>query len=75
MAAQTIEVMEEDIVLLEPVRSLAMDRLFPDQRDLGIQWHRQKADGHALDLAVVNGQGINAADAYHRLPRRPNPAA
>jgi len=44
-------------------RALWMDRLFPDQRDIGIQWMYQKAPtAPKFDIAMVNGTGMNASD-------------
>jgi len=61
------ELPESSSVRLEPERALIMDRLFPDQRDIGVQWHWQgRADGPALALAVVNGTGMNASDDNDR---------
>ena len=52
---------------LEPERALMMDRLFPDQRDIGVQWRVQAgADGPAFDLGLVNGSGINTSDTNDR---------
>jgi hypothetical protein len=44
-------------------RSLFMDRLFPDQRDIGVQYHWSLAkDGPVADIGLFNGTGINAGD-------------
>jgi len=44
-------------------RSLFMDRLFPNQRDIGITYVYQAAkDKPEFDLGVYNGTGINASD-------------
>ncbi len=51
-------------------RALFMDRLFPDQRDLGLnfQWAKDK-QSPAVNLALFNGTGINAQDNNdHRNP-------
>jgi len=50
-----------DAALLAGERALVMDQLFPDQRDIGVVGDWERA-GRRLDLAVVNGSGINAAD-------------
>jgi hypothetical protein len=61
------EVPESSSVRLEPERSRVMDRLFPEQRDIGVQWRIQRrADAPAFDLAVVNGTGINVSDDNDR---------
>jgi hypothetical protein len=44
-------------------RSLWMDRLFPDQRDIGaFVNYRRKATAPMIDLGIVNGTSINAVD-------------
>jgi hypothetical protein len=61
------ELTEPDPDRLDPERAFMMDRLFPDQRDIGVQWRWQKkAATPALDLAVVNGNGINTTDENDR---------
>lgn len=48
-------------------RSLWMDRLFPEQRDIGGQLSYQRSPRTPkLDLALVNGTGINASDNNDR---------
>ncbi|NIM06087.1 MAG: hypothetical protein GTO55_07285 [Armatimonadetes bacterium] len=61
------ELPESSSVRLEPERALVMDRLFPDQRDIGVQWHTQsRAGAPAFNFAVINGSGINASDTNDR---------
>lgn len=61
------EVLESSSARLEPERAFVMDRLFPDQGDIGLQWHRQSSPSlPAIDIAVVNGTGINASDDNDR---------
>ncbi|NCO39299.1 MAG: hypothetical protein COZ06_17895 [Armatimonadetes bacterium CG_4_10_14_3_um_filter_66_18] len=44
-------------------RSLFMDRLFPSQRDIGLQYQwRLAKDGPLAGIGLFNGAGINAAD-------------
>jgi hypothetical protein len=44
-------------------RSLWMDRLFPDQRDIGAFFnYRRKPSSPMFDISVVNGTNINAVD-------------
>jgi len=49
-------------------RSVLMDRLFPDQRDLGVftEW-RPAVNAPLLDLGVFNGPGINTLDNNERV--------
>jgi len=61
------ELTEPDPDRLDPERAFMMDRLFPDQRDIGVQWRWQKkATAPGFDLAVVNGNGINTTDENDR---------
>lgn len=61
------ELPESSADRLEPERALVMDRLFPDQRDIGVQWHYWAGPGRpGFDAAVVNGTGINVADDNDR---------
>lgn len=44
-------------------RSFFMDRLFPDARDIGIQWeYRRSAQAPKFDVGVFNGTGMNKSD-------------
>jgi len=57
------EVLESPSERLEPETSLAMDRLFPKSRDIGLQWQMQTgAQKPIFNLGVVNGSGINTTD-------------
>jgi hypothetical protein len=48
-------------------RALFMDRLFPNQRDIGVQWsHRKSATAPQFDVGIFNGTGINASDNNDR---------
>jgi len=48
-------------------RALWMDRLFPEQRDIGLLWnYRRSATSPQFDLGLVNGTGINASDNNDR---------
>jgi len=48
-------------------RSLFMDRLFPDQRDIGVQWsYRRSPRAPQFDVGIFNGTGINASDNNDR---------
>jgi hypothetical protein len=48
-------------------RSLFMDRLFPDQRDIGVQWsYRSSPSSPQFDVGIFNGTGINASDNNDR---------
>jgi len=48
-------------------RSFFMDRLFPNQRDIGIQWsYRSSKRAPQLDIGIFNGTGINADDNNDR---------
>ena len=48
-------------------RSLMMDRLFPDQRDIGIQAsYRRSPEAPQVDVGIFNGTGINAYDNNDR---------
>ncbi len=48
-------------------RALFMDRLFPDQRDIGVQWsYRSSPSAPQFDVGVFNGTGINASDNNDR---------
>ena len=48
-------------------RALWMDRLFPEQRDIGLLWnYRRSADSPQFDLGLVNGTGINATENNDR---------
>lgn len=48
-------------------RALFMDRLFPDQRDIGVQWsYRRSPASPQFDVGVFNGTGINASDNNDR---------
>ncbi len=51
---------------LEPERALVIDKLFPDQRDIGLQWQYICPKGSVVDLALVNGTGLNATDTNDR---------
>ncbi|MBN1458692.1 MAG: porin [Armatimonadetes bacterium] len=44
-------------------RALFMDRLFPNQRDIGVQYaYKLGADRPQVDVGIFNGTGINASD-------------
>lgn len=45
-------------------RSFFMDRLFPEQRDIGVQYHwaRPGGLGPEIDVAAFNGSGINTSE-------------
>ena len=44
-------------------RAFFLDRLFPNQRDIGVQWSYQaNAKAPTYDLGLFNGTGINASD-------------
>lgn len=61
------ELTESDPDRIELERSFAMDRLFPDQRDIGIQWRYQQATtAPAYEVALVNGSGVNTTDTNDR---------
>jgi len=48
-------------------RSLFMDRLFPNQRDIGLQYQWTAAKNRAtVDVGLFNGTGINANDDNSR---------
>jgi len=48
-------------------RSLLMDRLFPNQRDIGVQYQwRVGGDGPVVDIGLFNGTGINASEDNSR---------
>ncbi len=48
-------------------RALFMDRLFPNQRDIGVQWsYRRSASSPQVDVGIFNGTGINASDNNDR---------
>jgi hypothetical protein len=48
-------------------RSLFMDRLFPNQRDIGLQYQWTAGErGPVVDLGLFNGTGINASDDNSR---------
>ena len=48
-------------------RSLFMDRLFPNQRDIGVQWsYRSSPSAPQFDVGIFNGTGINASDNNDR---------
>jgi hypothetical protein len=61
------ELPESSAERFEPERALVLDMLFPDQRDIGLQWRGQaKSDAPIFDIGVVNGTGLNAADDNDR---------
>jgi hypothetical protein len=61
------DVPEAETARLEPEHVLVMEALFPDQRDIGLQWHMQKKPNlPAYDIAVINGNGINNTDENDR---------
>jgi hypothetical protein len=48
-------------------RSFFMDRLFPNQRDVGVQWSCKRTPAAPeFDLGIFNGTGINADDNNDR---------
>jgi len=48
-------------------RALFMDRLFPDQRDIGVQWsYRRSPRSPQFDVGIFNGTGINASENNDR---------
>jgi len=48
-------------------RALFMDRLFPNQRDIGVMYAYQAGkDKPELDIGIYNGTGINASDNNKR---------
>jgi hypothetical protein len=48
-------------------RALFMDRLFPNQRDIGVQWsYRSSPSAPQFDVGIFNGTGINASDNNDR---------
>ncbi len=48
-------------------RALWMDRLFPEQRDIGAFFnYRRKPNAPMFDAGIVNGSGINAVDNNDR---------
>ncbi len=48
-------------------RALWMDRLFPEQRDIGLLWnYRRTPASPQFDLGLVNGTGINATENNDR---------
>lgn len=48
-------------------RCLFMDRLFPNQRDIGVQaQYRKSPNAPQVDVGVFNGTGINTSDNNHR---------
>lgn len=61
------ELLESSAGLWSGERSFLMDRLFPNQRDIGIHWAYRPAPGAPhFDLGVFNGTGINASDNNRR---------
>jgi hypothetical protein len=61
------ELLESVPVLWTSERALFMDRLFPNQRDIGVQaFFRKSPDSPQLDIGVFNGTGINANDNNDR---------
>jgi len=48
-------------------RAFFMDRLFPNQRDIGVQvQYRRSPKTPQVDVGVFNGTGINTSDNNHR---------
>ncbi len=61
------ELLESSAGLWSGERSFLMDRLFPNQRDIGIHWTAGAAPGAPeLDFGIFNGTGINASDNNRR---------
>ncbi|MCJ7822257.1 MAG: porin, partial [Armatimonadetes bacterium] len=61
------ELLESVPVLWTAERSLFMDRLFPNQRDIGVQWsYRSSPSAPQFDVGIFNGTGINASDNNDR---------
>jgi hypothetical protein len=61
------EVLESPSDRYEPETTLAMDRLFPKSRDIGMQWQIQtRAQRPIFNLGVFNGTGINTVDDNDR---------
>jgi hypothetical protein len=61
------ELLESVPKLWTSERAVFMDRLFPNQRDIGVQWsYRRSSNAPQLDLGIFNGTGINANDNNDR---------
>lgn len=61
------ELLESVPKLWAAERAFFMDRLFPNQRDIGVQANFQRSPGAPqLDVGVFNGTGINADDNNSR---------
>jgi len=61
------ELLESSSDLWSAERAFFMDRLFPQQRDIGVQAsYRRAPSAPQLDLGVFNGTGINANDNNDR---------
>ncbi len=61
------ELLESVPKLWTAERALFMDRLFPNQRDIGVQWsYRRSATSPQVDVGIFNGTGINASDNNSR---------
>ncbi|UCC68426.1 MAG: porin [Armatimonadota bacterium] len=61
------ELLESSAALWAGERSLLMDRLFPNQRDIGVQWsYRKSRFSPQVNVGIFNGTGINASDNNDR---------
>lgn len=61
------ELLESVPKLWTSERALFMDRLFPNQRDIGVQYaYRASPSAPQVNVGVFNGTGINASDNNHR---------
>lgn len=61
------ELLESVPVLWASERALFMDRLFPNQRDIGVQCaFRKSPKSPRIDVGIFNGTGINTSDNNDR---------
>jgi len=61
------ELLESVPSLWTSERALFMDRLFPNQRDIGVMYaYKAAKDKPEFDIGVYNGTGINASDNNKR---------
>ncbi len=61
------ELLESTSSLWTGERALFMDRLFPNQRDIGVQYaHRASPSAPEVNVGIFNGTGINASDNNDR---------
>jgi hypothetical protein len=61
------ELLDSSSALWTGERALFMDRLFPNQRDIGVQWSYRRSPGSPeVAVGIFNGTGINASDNNDR---------